>query len=64
MQHDSSNIKIIWILSPWNKPHESGKSQYIPTKNGMTHLRSIQDIFSKEWYGYNYNASYTAKDAI
>ena len=37
---------------------------YIPTKNGMTYLMCIKDIFSKEWYGYNYNTSCTAKDAI
>ena len=24
----------------------------------------ISDVFSKEWYGYNYNTSCTAKDAI
>ena len=37
---------------------------YIPTRNGMTYLMCIKDIFSKEWYGYNYNTSCTAKDAI
>ena len=37
---------------------------YIPTNNGMTYLMCIKDVFSKEWYGYNYNTSCTAKDAI
>ena len=37
---------------------------YIPTGNGMTYLMCIKDVFSKEWYGYNYNASCTARDAI
>ena len=30
---------------------------YIPTNNGMTYLMCIKDVFSKEWYGYNYNTS-------
>ena len=37
---------------------------YIPTNNGMTYLMCIKDVFSKEWYGYNYNKSCTARDAI
>ncbi|WP_287954784.1 IS3 family transposase, partial [Acidiplasma sp.] len=37
---------------------------YIPTNNGMTYLMCIKDAFSKEWYGYNYNTSCTARDAI
>jgi transposase InsO family protein len=37
---------------------------YIPTNNGMTYLMCIKDVFSKEWYGYSYNTSCTAKDAI
>ncbi len=37
---------------------------YIPTSNGMTYLMCIKDVFSREWYGYNYNTSCTAKDAI
>ena len=37
---------------------------YIPTNNRMTYLMCIKDVFSKEWYGYNYNTSCTAKDAI
>ena len=37
---------------------------YISTNNGMTYLMCIKDVFSKEWYGYNYNTSCTARDAI
>ena len=37
---------------------------YIPTNKGMTYLMCIKDVFSKEWYGYNYNTSCTARDAI
>ncbi len=37
---------------------------YIPTNNGMTYLMCIKDVFSKEWYGYNYNISCTARDAV
>ena len=37
---------------------------YISTNNGMTYLMCIKDTFSKEWYGYDYNTSCTAKDAI
>ena len=37
---------------------------YIPTNNAMTYLMCIKNVFSKEWYGYNYNTSCTAKDAI
>ena len=37
---------------------------YIPTNNGMTYLMCIMDVFSKEWYDYNYNTSCTARDAI
>ena len=37
---------------------------YVPIKNGMTYLMCIKDVFSKEWYGYNYNTSCTAKDTV
>ncbi|WMT52296.1 MAG: DDE-type integrase/transposase/recombinase [Ferroplasma sp.] len=37
---------------------------YIPTNNGMTYLMCIKDVFSREWYGYNYNTSCTSRDAI
>ena len=37
---------------------------YIPTNKGMPYLMCIKDVFSKEWYGYNYNTSCTARDAI
>ena len=37
---------------------------YIPTNNGMTYLMCINDVFSKEWYDYNYNTSCTSRDAI
>ena len=30
----------------------------------MTYLMCIKNIFSKEWYGYNYNTSCTSRDAI
>jgi putative transposase len=37
---------------------------YIPTNNGMTYLMCIKDVFSKEWYGYNYNTSCIGMDAV
>ena len=37
---------------------------YIPTGSGMTYLLCIKDVSSKEWYGYNYNTSCTAKNAV
>ena len=37
---------------------------YMPTSNEMVYLMCIKDVFSKEWCGYNYNISCTARDAI
>ncbi len=37
---------------------------YVPTNNGMTYLMCIKDVFSKEWYSYNYSTSCTARDTI
>ncbi|WP_337860222.1 DDE-type integrase/transposase/recombinase [Ferroplasma sp.] len=37
---------------------------YIPTNAGMTYLMCLKDVYSKEWIGYNYNTSCTARDAI
>ena len=30
----------------------------------MTYLMCIKNVFSSEWYGYNYNTSCTARDAV
>ena len=37
---------------------------YIPTGAGMTYLICLKDVYSKVWYGYNYNTSCTARGAI
>ncbi len=63
--HTHKNKKELKLLKA-NKPEMLIETDitYIPTNNGMTHLMCIKDVFSKEWYGYNYNTSCTAKDAI
>jgi transposase InsO family protein len=63
--HSHKNRRELKLLKA-NKPEMLIETDitYIPTNNGMTYLMCIKDAFSKEWYGYNYNTSCTAKDAI
>jgi putative transposase len=63
--HTHKNRKELELLRA-NRPEMLIETDitYIPTNNGMTYLMCIKDVFSKEWYGYNYNTSCTAKDAI
>jgi transposase InsO family protein len=63
--HNHKNRRELKLLKA-NKPEMLIETDitYIPTNNGMTYLMCIKDVFSKEWYGYNYNTSCTAKDAI
>ena len=63
--HDHKNRKELKLLRA-DKPEMLIETDitYIPTNNGMTYLMCIKDAFSKEGYGYNYNTSCTAKDAI
>ena len=53
-------------LNTANKPDQIIETDitYIATNNGMTYLMCLKDIYSKEWLGYNYNTSCTARDAI
>lgn len=63
--HNHKNKKELKLLKA-DKPGMLIETDitYIPTNNGMIYLMCIRDVFSKEWYGYNYNTSCTAKDAI
>ena len=63
--HNHKNIRELKLLKA-DKPEMLIETDitYIPTNNGMTYLMCIKDVFSKEWYGYNYNTSCTSKDAI
>jgi transposase InsO family protein len=53
-------------LETANKPDMVAETDitYIPTGAGMTYLICLKDVYSKVWYGYNYNTSCTADDAI
>ncbi|PYB68629.1 hypothetical protein DMB44_03210 [Thermoplasma sp. Kam2015] len=55
-------LKLLKADKPWMLIEAD--ITYIPTDNGMTYLMYIKDVFSKEWYGYSYNTSCTAKDTI
>ena len=62
--HTHKNKSELKLLKA-NKPEMLIETDitYIPTNNGMTYLMCIKDVFSKEWYGYNYNTSCTANGA-
>ncbi len=53
-------------LNTANKPDQILETDitYIAKNNGMTYLMCLKDVYSKEWLGYNYNTSCTARDAI
>ena len=63
--HNHKNKRELKLLRA-NRPEMLMETDitYILTNNGMTYLMCIKDVFSKEWYGYNYNTSCTARDAI
>ena len=63
--HNHKNKRELKLLRA-NRPEMLMETDitYILTNNGMTYLMCIKDVFSREWYGYNYNTSCTARDAI